>query len=420
LLLKSALMPITCTSPADAGIIFRPRFDYSRVAPDLPPDHPNYARAAAAVSRWVNLFGLDPAQVGRTADFEDWHESASMLFASVDSGLPVYAMARPNRDAPGGLGVFARINSTGSHRQNHWEAPTAPPVDLDYIILGNPLVDEPLFDGGYRVSWPMADADDRANRYFENQAFARHAGRAIGLAWSYAGDNDEMNELPDALVKVIQKICRETGGHTVTLKVVNAPKVSTVITIPVPDVENERAINQSLFDIYDYGLLSMGGGRPRFLVQETLDLRYEYRVVIVDGKPICGAGCIESAAPLDNTGQVFHPMVEDVRNEGRITTEPGLVACYAMAARLMADDLIANGAPPHFVIDLAWVPEVATDGFDETKGRIVMIEANPCDAFGLYAMATDQFVKAATRAALSEEAPVAKEGARPRARRRCC
>ncbi len=419
-------MTLTCTSPAAHGIIFRPRFDYGRAAPNLPPDHPNYARARAVVACWVSMFDLDPSRLSRDADFEEWHESAAMLFAAVDSGLPVYAMARSGRGELGGLGVFARFDRNGVHRSQPGEAPLVPPLDLDYILLGNPLVYDPLLDAGYRLVWPVAGADDRANLYFENPAFARHAGRAVALAWSYAGDDDDMNERSDALVPVIQRICRETGGASVALKIVNAPKMAPVLTLPVPDVADDATINQKLFQLYDYGLISMGGGRPRFLVQQTIDMRHEYRIVIVDGEPICGAGCIEASTPLDSDGQYFHFSVEDVRNEGVVTEQPALVALYVDAARAIAADLIAAGAPPHFVLDLAWVPERTPTGeIDEAKGRVVMIEMNPCGAFGLYAMATGRFVEAAVRAAQnierSDAAPTEPNAeAGLRVRRRCC
>jgi hypothetical protein len=303
-------------------------------------------------------------------------------------------MARPNQDELKGLGVVATFDRNGAHRRQSGETPIMPPDDLDYILLGNPLVDDPLLDAGYRLVWPLDGAEDRANRYFENPAFARPAGRAVALAWSYAADDDDMNERPDALVPVIQQLCRETGCTSVVLKIVNAPKIAPVLTMPVPDVEDADAIKRRLFEFYEYSLLSIGGGRPRFLVQEAVDMRHEYRMVIVDGEPVCGAGCIEALTPLDSDGQAFHFLVEDVRGKGVVTEQPALVALYVGAARVMAADLIANGAPPHFVLDLAWVPERNANGeVDDAKGRVVMIEMNPCSAFGLYAMALPEFMR---------------------------
>lgn len=50
------------------------------------------------------------------------------------------------------------------------------------------------------------------------------------------------------------------------------------------------------------------------LIQQRVDMRYEYRMFMIDNQPVCGAGCIELNTPLDNMGTCFDPQMQKRRN----------------------------------------------------------------------------------------------------------
>lgn len=344
-------------------ILYRHRLPYEA----LPIRRSDFTlpEAESAVARWIEMFGLPEA--ARDADFEDWHEAAVQLFVAVDSGLPVVAMEHGERDVV---------------RQAFNGAPTAVNPEHPRIEIGGRLRRRPGEPEDPACIWPPADAMRAALRYFDNPAFHRHAGRLTATAFSMTDDGAEGGS--NGLVRAIQRVARQTGPD-VAVKIVTRLKHAPVQFFKGFDPEDTKAIERWLFETFEWDLVHIDDGLPEFLVQERIDIGLEYRTAVIDGQVVAGAGCIEHFCPLygnnrevfDPDRPAFDPNMEERRGDGIVISDPGRAEAYALKAQEIADDMIAEDpAFRNIVLDVGSKPD----------GSIVLIEANPIEGFGLYAM----------------------------------
>lgn len=124
---------------------------------------------------------------------------------------------------------------------------------------------------------------------------------------------------------------------------------------------------------------------PFFSIQGVIEPTFEYRMFIVDGSPVTGAGCVESFTPLDNAAR-FDPKMEEIRNDGLVNHEYRLVEQYLAFALRLARKLTPELAgAPAYGLDLC---------VDRISGNIVPIEVNPPLNLGRYASDVEAWVKA--------------------------
>ena len=329
-------------------IAFRPRYDVACIPAELPPGHPNAAAGRAVMAWWQKRFG--PA-TQRDADFEDWVENASQLQAA----LRLPAQVRVLRHAGG---------------------KTAAPDDtIADILIGSLLRGDPLLTGPHAPLWPNREAEALANRYACTAAFRAQAGRAFELTWS--GDREEGDPLTPGLNETVIAMV-ERGHRDLAVKIVAQAKYAAPVRLEFADTSRE-AIADALVEALDYSVVHLAGVPDAFLVQEWLpDLADEYRIVMIDGLPVAGAGCIEAHTPLDNQGVAFNPVVEGRRGSGELRSDPELVSRYHAAAIAAAESLRAEarGVPVDMCLDYGC----------RGDGSIVLIEANPLMNYGLYAI----------------------------------
>lgn len=119
------------------------------------------------------------------------------------------------------------------------------------------------------------------------------------------------------------------------------------------------------------------------LVQQKARMRYEYRMQVIGGKPVCGAGCIERFTPADNRGDRYDPRMEETRNSGRIESHPDIARLYEAFA-LEAAHAIRGEVEGPYVMDL----------YLDDAGRPHVIELNPQSNSGLYALDMDALLTA--------------------------
>jgi hypothetical protein len=110
------------------------------------------------------------------------------------------------------------------------------------------------------------------------------------------------------------------------------------------------------------------------LVQEFVEMTYEYRLFVVDGRVVTGAGCIPWKTPLDNTALYDPDMVEhrgDTDLAGPQISNLRLDQYLAFASE--AVDQLGGGT---FVLDVAMI-----------DGQVGIVELNPMrlGQVGLYA-----------------------------------
>lgn len=132
-----------------------------------------------------------------------------------------------------------------------------------------------------------------------------------------------------------------------------------------------------------YDLALFEGEPDAVLVQQKARMRYEYRVQVIGGKPVCGAGCIERFTPADNRGDRYDPRMEETRNNGRIESHPGIARLYEAFAHEAAHAIRGEVEGP-YVMDL----------YLDDAGRPHVIELNPQSNSGLYALDMDALLTA--------------------------
>lgn len=183
----------------------------------------------------------------------------------------------------------------------------------------------------------------------------------------------------DGVERAVRAIA--SHGHGVVVKYVLREK-----TLPVVQLTPEEALSFDAGMWFEWEDARFEDEPDGVLVQEQVDMRREYRVFVVGGQPVCGAGCVEQCTPADNEA-TFDPKMEDRRNDGHVIHCPKTVEAYrrfaTAAARLMADEDHIHGP---YVMDLATI-----------DGMPCIIELNRMNNAGLYALDMDALLTAANR-----------------------
>ena len=130
---------------------------------------------------------------------------------------------------------------------------------------------------------------------------------------------------------------------------------------------------------YEYIFAQLEG--DKCMLQEYTPMDFEYRIFVVDGVPITGAGCLEDRTPLENMA-LWDPMMQRKRNSSAIEEDLSLCIRYRDFARKMAPLFKEEG-----------ILDYTLDLFSNSNG-IGIIELNPIAHSGLYAIDYDALFKA--------------------------
>ncbi|MBT1162915.1 ATP-grasp domain-containing protein [Bifidobacterium sp. SO1] len=118
-------------------------------------------------------------------------------------------------------------------------------------------------------------------------------------------------------------------------------------------------------------------------VQQRVRMRFEYRVFVIGGRPVCGAGCIENHTPLDNTGDAYDPWMEETRNNRKPESHPLIAGLYEQYAYEVAHAIRGDVEGP-YTLDL----------YLGDDGQPHVLELNPMRNAGLYALNMDRLLEA--------------------------
>lgn len=142
-------------------------------------------------------------------------------------------------------------------------------------------------------------------------------------------------------------------------------------------------VGTSLWQALDAMVYSFIDEDACLLVQEYVEITYEYRLFVVDGQVVTGAGCIPWKTPLDNTALYDPAMIEhrgDTKLGGPAMSNLRLDQYLAFASE--AIDQLGGGS---FVLDLAMI-----------DGKVGIVELNPMrlGQIGLFAARVPALVDA--------------------------
>lgn len=129
--------------------------------------------------------------------------------------------------------------------------------------------------------------------------------------------------------------------------------------------------------------------QKNFIVSEIVNIKYEYRIFIINGKPICSTPCYRNGTPYDmwQSGK-FDPRLSITHNSSIEYNQKtrDLVAKYIKFAKKLALEIKQeNKNIKHYVLDL---------GYDDINDEIIPIEINSINFSGLYMLNTHLLINA--------------------------
>ncbi len=290
---------------------------------------------------------ISPVTVG-SDDFEEFYEEAARLDAAVYAFLPrrVWMAEYGTRTARNlGTGEVVPIDQVWHLRRYGGQPHTR--------------------DTGV----PVVSSEPAVERYHEFTAFTEHAGRPVLVA-GYDIDGRGL-ELIDAVRQVAG-----AGYSKVVVKITRAKYGITMLDVTADMTDQD--IEDALLEGLDWALVSQGGKPGAFLVQGFVGMTHEYRVFVVNGLPVTGAGCIVAHTPANHRWEQFDSRMQEHRGD---PTSP-IVDDEALVRRLVA-----------FAAKVAkqWQqerPDLGTAVIDvalDEQGEPLVVEFNGILNAGLYA-----------------------------------
>lgn len=181
-------------------------------------------------------------------------------------------------------------------------------------------------------------------------------------------------------VRDVMSLAAEAGRDFVWVRLARTDRAGSVA---VSTVREENA--DALVTAFGWDIAANSRGADDIIVTPMMEPTFEYRVWVVNGQVVTGAGIAPELDPRHNLGSAF-----DLQNHLRrgddeiVSSSPGHVEMLVELARTVATTN-ANGGdlPDSFVLDLAW------DGFVPT-----IIDVNSISGTALYAADPDRIIRA--------------------------
>ncbi|MHB1665862.1 ATP-grasp domain-containing protein [Thiomonas sp.] len=335
----------------------------------------NAARQKAHLARWADLF---PEYLeSETIDFEDFWEPASEVLALLDQKVHVWLLDKEARRHPVGTTPVEPDGRQPTVVMGQFPALRQPRSPTPLAPWWSSYLDrEPV--------WPDSGQIEQAIAYALLPEFQQRAGRKLWLAGIPAADSGSPRfdrwiggkADPDA-ISVAETLleAHRQGLRKVFLKI-NLAKYQTK-ALALPDTLDRAGAERLVFDTLGFTIAHLEGFGNVVLVQEWVDLRKEYRCIVIDGRIVSGAGLIPAFTPLDRrTDDVWDRQVLGRQEDN----EPVLMLLDTEWSQLQrfaeetAQAMAKRHGLRHYTLDLAFV-----------GGSPCVVEVNPPYNFGLYA-----------------------------------
>jgi hypothetical protein len=296
---------------------------------------------------------------------EDWAESkraiASSILADVQSAFPkMLGEVEPDADIEDFWEDAARISAA-------WRATDGNLVAKEPGTHSNPWTDDEMSRRLGTVARSEEGGYHGADKLIGHPIVQNHGGRGM-LLGSLGGD-------PAA--DIITWLAKRHRDHGIKRGIVKTTATKTGIWSIELD-SDPAVVAERLMDAMDWTYIRLEELPGAVFAQDELEVQYEYRIFVVDGEVISGAGCIEEFTPLDCRPRwVFDTRVRRVRghlNQGEpspVEYDPVLVGRLLKFGQGVAKE---HGGT--VVIDVA---------LDAVADEPVVIELNNISNSGLYA-----------------------------------
>lgn len=299
------------------------------------------------------LTGLHIGINGR-ADHEDWTEAALQLREVLRSGLETEI-------------TWA---TKGERRSALISGEECAPA-----LMGAVSGRDEVRDG---LVWPVPE-NRIAARYAQTDTFRRYAGRRVAVCDMPGEPAPRRAGAPDVPLSLVDALTLFEGRRAVVKQVLPIKAMGLKFLGEVRKGGAAKA-SREVFADDPYHAVHYEGEPGALLVQDEVRMSFETRYFVVAGKPVSGAGCVETHTPLDRDPAlvrgVTHCLFEETRNNGRPVAAPQVgERLEAFVRRVAADMAAENPELTHLVIDAAL----------NDRGEPIVVEMNPYQNSGLYA-----------------------------------
>lgn len=339
-------------------------------------------RYEETVDRWAQAFGIAPSTLSRTADLEDWTENAVRFLAASGTGLPTHVL---KREMFKGAPEFDRTFGDAFD-------PSAPTLFVGSTLRWEPLY-APAMTGDPRpvpdLRWPVGGHYGRGGDYWRSPTLMTGLNRP---AFVSSGNMEGERGYAAMTRRVLA-----AGADQVIAKIVFQGKYQNPETLGLrrePDGSvSDDAIWKAYYDAFDANLMDCDGRENCFLVQARIPMAMEYRIVVIDGSPVAGAGVLPRLSPIfhDPALGPFDPLMAERPKGAPLESRPDLVGRYLARARALCAQVSRQGEDEFLNCTMDFA-------LDASRDEVVLIETNPLDNFGLYAMDFDAVMEAIVKA----------------------
>lgn len=166
-------------------------------------------------------------------------------------------------------------------------------------------------------------------------------------------------------------------------------RVSKSAIVPVyasDDAAQDKDQNRSaLIGAFGWDIAHVSGGTEDIVVTPEIEPTWEYRMWVVNGQVVTGAGIVEEFDPRSNRGSAFDLQNRERRSGGDVViASPSRVETLVEFARVLAASNRDGGdLPQSFVVDFAWDGELPT-----------IIDVNSIDGSALFAADPERIISA--------------------------
>lgn len=298
-----------------------------------------------------------PQSVPASRDYEDWAENACMLHALSKHGRVEMAPPSSHGMVSGDKTPLIASNAD----------------EPDTVMWGS----FNTFDSMDRrfpanLLWNNADCVRRVQDHFLSPAFLEAAGRMVHICDADRGQ----------VVKALESL----HDHGLRHGFIKTRAKGATHSFAMGEDRARLFRDMDPNDDWGLSIVHREGAPKAFVVQQGMEPRNEYRMIVVGRKTVSGAGCIERHVPCDNEGDPFDSRMEIVRGDGRTIRDVELTGRYAAFAESFAERWADENGD-----DVAYALDLCVDALDD---RIKAIEMNPMMNVGLYANDADRIVGA--------------------------
>lgn len=318
------------------------------------------AKAAGMVASFKEMF---PHAIPGIVSLTTWKENTAMMVALRDEAerkaIPFHVL-----DA---VGLPADDRSAGLNcaRSSHL-TPGRHPVAPDTVMWGHfHETDHDAFPLPANLLWNSRELVDLVHRWAETGIFESMAGQTFVV----------LSPSPQSVRQAMQRF-QKAGHHYASLK---CSKIGWVHFLD---------LSQDIPDEVELQIAGAAEKNGMLLLQIMLDPLYEYRIFVVGGEVVTGAGCLDGFTPVDHiTDHPFDLRMEKYRGDGSSLVEMReLTAGYLDFAREFAGLWASKvSSETSYALDMCW---------DGQTREIVPMDLLPLANSGLYASSTQRLAKA--------------------------